>query len=159
MYILGIDPGISRMGWGVVKLDKDNNVVWVDGGCITTKSGVENSIRYWEIFTELEKIILKYKIKLIGLEKVFFAKNVKNAIITGEARGVVLMIGGKYDIPIIEYTPNEMKMMVTGYGNSSKEQIQAVVKLVLNLDFIPQPDDHADALAIAYITARGYNRD
>lgn len=146
------------MGWGVVELTDDDNVNWIDGGCIITKAGVESSIRYWQIFSELDDITSKYKIGLIGIEKVFFAKNVKNAIITGEARGVVLLLAGKYDIPIVEYAPNEVKMLLTGYGNAPKEQIQVVIKLMLELDFIPEPDDYADALAIAYITARGYNR-
>lgn len=159
MNILGIDPGISRLGWGVVDLDDKDNISWIDGGCVTTSSKLEYSLRYWEIYSFLNKIIKKYSIKLLGLEKVFFAKNVKNAIITGESRGVVLTLAGKFDVPVVEYAPNEVKQLVTGYGNASKEQVQTVVKMVLNLDFIPQPDDHADALAIAYIVARGYNRE
>jgi crossover junction endodeoxyribonuclease RuvC len=151
--ILGIDPGIARLGWGVIAGDIDTaRVEYIDGGCITTKAKTPKVKRLAKIYKHLKSFIEKYQVDYIGIEKLFFSKNVKTAITVGESRGVVLLLAGQYDIIPISVGPRKMKEAIVGYGSANKEQMQKMIKLHLELDFIPTPDDFADALGVAYYT-------
>lgn len=151
MVILGIDPGLGRTGWGVIKKEK-NNISAVDYGCIETPAGLTPSERILDLFRRLNKILSITKPELAGVETLFFNTNLKTAISVGEAKGVILLSLSQKGIPIREFTPLQVKQAVTGYGRAEKSQIQKMVKTLLKLDGIPQPDDAADALAVA-ITA------
>lgn len=153
MIILGIDPGIACLGWAILKSPKlkaqCSNLKTVDYGCITTDRKLKTGERLEKIYRELEKIIKKYKPNVISLEKIFFAKNAKTALIIGEVNGVILLLASKKKIRVKEFTPLQVKISLTGYGRADKKQIQKMVKNILKLKNIPRPDDAADALAIA----------
>lgn len=150
MKILGIDPGIQRMGWAVLECDNDGqNIKLLDGGCFMTKSTTSKHKRLYSLFSMVSDVFKIHKITILGIEKVFYTKNVKTAIVTGESRGVVLCLGGMHRVRVMEFTPSEVKQMISGYGNAGKAQMQEMVRLYLELDEIPEPDDFADAIAIA----------
>ncbi|MFA6106054.1 MAG: crossover junction endodeoxyribonuclease RuvC [Patescibacteria group bacterium] len=146
--ILGIDPGIADTGWGVIRRE-DNNLACRDYGSIKTHAKMELAGRLWIIHEELGKIMKKYRPDLVAVEQLFFCKNVKTALIVGQARGVILLTAKEHGLPLTEFTPLQVKQAVSSYGAASKMQVQKMVKLILNLKEIPQPDDAADALAIA----------
>lgn len=147
--ILGIDPGIADTGFGVIKKDKSGNLTCLDYGSIKTKANTVMASRLEIINKELKKIIRKYKPQIIAVEQLFFCRNVKTALVVGQARGVVLLTSKQNKVSIVEFTPLQVKQAVAAYGQASKMQVQKMVKLLLNLDEIPKPDDAADALAIA----------
>ncbi len=146
MIILGIDPGTSRIGFGIVKKTR-TKVTALEYGCwdIADKTQYQ---RLNIIFNNLKKIIDKYKPDLFSVEKLFFFKNAKTVMTVSEARGVILLAAHKKKLNIIELTPLEVKQYLLGYGRSEKPQIQKFVTMYLNLESIPKPDDAADALAI-----------
>lgn len=147
--ILGIDPGIADTGVGVIKKDGQGNLSCLYYSSIKTKSSVDLGDRLEVIEREIKKIIRKYKPGIIAVEQIFFCKNVKTALIVGHARGVILLTAKQSKVPILEFTPLEVKQAVTSYGQADKTQVQKMVRLILNLKEIPKPDDAADALAIA----------
>jgi len=151
MIILGIDPGTAATGYGVIK--KDNNLEMIDYGCIETTTDYSTAERLNILDKELSKIIKKYQPERIAIEDIFFFKNIKTAIKVSQARGVVLARAAKTKMQIIEYTPLQIKQAVTSYGRADKNQVQQMVKLLLNLKQIPKPDDAADALAAAICCA------
>ncbi len=146
--VLGIDPGIATTGWSVVEKNKGDAHL-LGCGVIRTKTSLSYSSRLHTIYDNLKKIVLKYKPNILSLEQVFFAKNVKTAINVGEARGIAILIASQYHMDIAQYSPTGVKQALTGYGRAPKQQVQKIVKALLNLDKIPFPDDIADALAIA----------
>ena len=147
--IIGIDPGIADTGFGVIKKETGNKLSCIDYGSIKTPASAELADRLCEINSKLDKIIKKYKPDLISVEQLFFCKNVKTALIVGQARGVIIFTAKKNKIKIVEFTPLQVKQAVTAYGQAEKKQVQKMVKLLLGLKEIPEPDDAADALAIA----------
>lgn len=149
--ILGIDPGFALSGWGVIQSGSGLEVI--DYGCIKTSKGCEFSDRLVCVSRELDQIIKKYKPDLAAVEQLFFYKNVKTGIQVGEARGVTVLTMAQNGLPIMEFTPLQIKQAITGYGNATKQQIQRMVKSLLNLAEIPRPDDVADALAVAICAA------
>lgn len=152
MIILGIDPGIGRVGYGVV--EKNNSKIKaVIYGCIETPKNSDHGLRLQLIKSDLAKIIRDHKPEVIGVEKLFFQKNVKTATAVGEARGVILLLCSESGAKVVEIGPGQVKQSMTGYGNADKKQMQQMVKIIFKLDKIPQPDDAADALAIAYAAA------
>ncbi|MDD4443905.1 MAG: crossover junction endodeoxyribonuclease RuvC [Patescibacteria group bacterium] len=153
--ILGIDPGIADTGYGVIE-NTSGKLKCLAYGSIKTKAHETLSSRLLILNQELEKIILKYRPQRVAIEKLFFNKNVKTALIVGQARGVVMLTISKHNLPICEYTPSQIKQAVSSYGQADKKQVQKMVKLILNLEEIPRPDDAADALAAA-ICALNYN--
>lgn len=154
MRILGIDPGTAKMGYGLIECQKPNGKYqMVDYGCLTTKSGLPAGDRLLQLYEELCAIIKKTKPDVIAVEELFFFKNLKTAIRVAEARGVVLLAARKNKITISEHTPLEVKQATVGYGRADKQQIQKMVKVLLNLEKIPKPDDAADALAVALTSA------
>lgn len=149
MLAIGIDPGTAITGYGLVKEELDGSLTTIDYGVISTSSGMKMPDRLVELHRELKKIIRLHNPQSGAVEKLFFAKNVRTAITVGQARGVALLALAESGIPLFEYTPNEVKQSVTGYGGADKNQVQHMVQALLNMDDIPQPDDAADALAVA----------
>ena len=148
MIILGIDPGIAIVGYGIIEV-RGNNYKAIDYGCITTDSKQLFPDRLKLVYDELTNIINKFKPDDYAVEELFFNKNVKTAIKVGQARGVEILAAVNLGLPVFEYTPLQIKQAVVGYGRAEKHQVQEMVKLLLNLKEIPKPDDVADALAIA----------
>ncbi len=146
--ILGIDPGIADTGYGVISVE-GTSLTCLAYGSIKTPAGQELPLRLATLFKELNKIIKKYKPDKAAIEELFFNKNVKTALIVGQARGVAILALVNNNLSISEYTPSQVKSSVTAYGKASKAQVQKMVKLILKLDKLPQPDDAADALAVA----------
>lgn len=148
MIILGIDPGTAITGYGVIKVE-GNKFSYLDHGCIYTDAGVPDEERLKKIYTNVWGLLEKYEPTDMAVEELFFNKNVKTALSVGQARGVILLAGALKGISVCEYTPLQVKQAVVGYGRAEKQQIQHMVKIFLNLQQIPKPDDAADALAIA----------
>lgn len=148
MKILGIDPGTATTGYGIIESHR-GQLTAVEYGCIRTSKSNSLPDRLSEIYSDLNKIIKKYKPALIAVESVYFYNNVKTAIAVAQARGVVLLCAKQNKIPIKEFTPLEVKSNLTNYGKAEKKQVQYMVKTLLNLKSIPKPDDAADALALA----------
>ena len=155
--ILGIDPGIADTGFGAIKKDGQGNLVCLSFGSIKTAARLPMDERLAILAEELKKLIKKYQPGLVAVEQLFFCKNVKTALIVGQARGVVLLVAKQNRVPIVEFTPLQVKQAVSTYGQASKTQVQKMVKLLLHLDEIPRPDDAADALAIAICAANSRN--
>jgi len=150
MIVLGIDPGTATTGYGIVKKLKTNNKLrLVEYGCIKTdpRSKAENRLK--KINNEILKLIKKHNPEFLAVEKVFFFKNLKTAIPVSQAKGVVLLSAAKKKIPVIEFTPLQVKLTITGYGRAEKIKVQKKLKTMLSLKDIPRPDDAADALGIA----------
>lgn len=150
--ILGIDPGTGICGFGVIEINKKTNqTALVDAGVITTPAHTSLEDRLIEIYHGLKTIIKSTNPDLVSIEKLFFTKNITTGISVAEARGVCLLVARLENLPIFEYTPNEIKKIITGYGNATKSQIQEMVRIHLNLPTVPKPDDAADALATAIV--------
>lgn len=148
MLVLGIDPGLAITGYGFIKTDQRNQYTCIDYGVIRTDAGLADPDRLIVIFDALTDLIQRYGPETSSVEKLFFQKNVKTALSVGQARGVVMLALAQANLPIHEYTPNEIKQTICGYGNAGKRQIQRMVQTLLNLDDLPKPDDAADALAV-----------
>lgn len=148
MRILGIDPGTGIVGFGIIDLIK-GNTTFIDAGVITTPAHQADSDRLITIYNDLEDIINQQKPDVMAVEKLFFIRNITTAMSVSQARGVILLLGRQKDLKLYEYTPLQIKQAVTGYGKASKNQIQEMVKAILNLSNLPKPDDAADALATA----------
>ncbi len=148
MIILGVDPGTAITGYGILQSD-GGDVTAVAYGVITTPADWKMPRRLAHIYAELTRLIAQHKPTDAVIEKLFFSKNVRTALSVGQARGVALLAAQQAGLNIHEYTPLEIKQAVVGYGRAEKNQIQQMVKMLLQLDEIPQPDDAADALAIA----------
>lgn len=146
--ILGIDPGLATTGFGIIKCDHCQ-VSLIDYGVISTPAKKPLLNRLQIIHEKLNKIIKKNKPDVCACEELFFCKNVKTALLVGHARGVILLTANEYKVPFHEFTPLQVKQSITGYGRADKKQIQQMVKILLHLKKEPQPDDAADALAIA----------
>lgn len=151
MRILGIDPGTGICGFGVIEVNRKTKQVltMLDCGVITTPPHTPLPTRLLDIFESLHAIITETQPDIVSVEKLFFTKNITTGIAVAEARGVIILVAEQHKLPIFEYTPNEIKKTLTGYGSASKKQMQMMVKTRLNLQDIPKPDDAADALAAA----------
>jgi len=152
MLALGIDPGTAIVGYGLVRELPDGALQLVDYGVITTPAGMPMWERLEIIYDGLTALLKKHQPDLVGVEEIFFAKNVTTALTVAQARGVILLALHQARVPISEYKPNAIKQSLTGYGAADKKQMQEMVRLMLNLEKIPRPDDAADALAIAITT-------
>lgn len=148
MKILGIDPGIAMVGYGIVQCT-GNHYKAIDYGCIKTSSKSLFPDRLKYVYDEIINIINKYEPDEMAIEELFFNKNVKTAIKVGQARGVEILAAKNMGLEIYEYTPLQVKQAVVGYGRAEKRQVQEMIKILLNLEKIPKPDDVADALAVA----------
>lgn len=148
MVIIGIDPGFAITGYGIIEYSW-NKFKLMDVGVITTEAHTELSDRLLTLNNELDVLISRYQPDAMAVEELFFNTNVKTAIKVGHGRGVALLSAAKAGIKVYEYTPLQVKQAVVGYGRAKKEQVQQMVKVLLNMDKIPKPDDAADALAVA----------
>lgn len=149
MRILGIDPGTGILGFGVIDVTIQSKVTMVDGGVIRTPVKQADSERLKTIYDELTEIIKINKPDIMSVEKLFFSQNVTTAMSVSQARGVVLLCGIQNNLTLFEYTPQQIKLAITGYGKADKKQVQEMVRIILKLQEIPKPDDCADALAAA----------
>ena len=147
MIIIGIDPGLARVGYGIIEASNGNKKL-LDCGIIETPKGKLEEKRLLEIFQDLQKLIKKWNPNYAAVEKFFFYKS-STTISVVQARGVIMMTLGLLDIPISEYSPAQIKLAVSGSGKANKKEILNAVMLELNLDYAPKPDDSADAIAIA----------
>ena len=148
MRILGIDPGIGRVGWGVIEV-QGSMLKLKSYGCIETEPSMSDEKRLEKLFNEISNIIKTEKPEEASIEELFFNTNAKTALVVGQARGVLLLAVSQKNIPIATYTPLQVKIALTGYGRAEKNQVGQMVKTILKLDKIPKPDDAADALGIA----------
>ncbi len=147
MIIIGIDPGLARVGYGIIEV-KRNEKTLLDCGIIETKKDQKEENRLLEIFMDLKELINKWKPDYAAVEKYFFYKS-STTISVVQARGVIMMTLGSFSIPITEYAPAQIKLTITGSGKATKKDILESVMYNLKLDYPPKPDDSADALAIA----------
>jgi crossover junction endodeoxyribonuclease RuvC len=156
---LGIDPGTATTGFGLVRLEPDGSLVAVKYGVILTPKDASAPARLEMLYNELSDLLKEYHPDTAAVEKLFFSRNVTTALAVGQARGVVMLCMQQAGIEPFEYTPNEIKQAVAGYGGAQKKQIQEMVRALLQLDSIPKPDDAADALAIAitHLNTRRYD--
>lgn len=148
MRILGIDPGIGILGFGIIEGDSAAPRL-VDAGVIRTQVKAPDGERLLVIYEGLQEIIGSLQPEAVAIEKLFFARNVTTAMSVSQARGIVLLVAQQHRVPIFEYTPLQIKMALTGYGKADKKQVQEMVKLTLRLSATPKPDDCADAIAAA----------
>ncbi len=151
MKILGIDPGTTRIGFGVIESNK-NTVTVIDYGIISTP-GKDNASDYKMISEKLSKLIKTHKPEKAGIEKLFFSKNRKTAMSVAEARGVAILTLANHGLQIAEFTPQQVKQAVSSYGSAGKAQVERMVRLILKIKEPIRPDDAADALAIAICCA------
>lgn len=149
MRILGIDPGLAIVGWGVVERVNGMTFRPIAYGSINTPAHTTVSSRLALIYKNINHIIEKYKPDELAIEELFFTNNQTTGIAVAEARGVILLAAEAHGIPIAEYTPPQVKQAVVGYGNAEKRQVIAMVTSLLRLPAPPKPDDTADAIAIA----------
>lgn len=148
MIILGIDPGYAIVGVGIIEYS-GNKFRPIAYDAITTHANMATSLRLKTIYDDINYCIDKYKPDAVAIEELFFNNNAKTAIAVAQARGVLVVSATNKNIPIYEYTPLQIKQAVAGYGRADKNQVQQMVKMLLNLNAIPKPDDAADALAVA----------
>src|SRR3989344_4376508 len=147
MVIIGIDPGTTQIGFGVIRND-GNRFEALDYGIIKN-SGKDKLFDYKNTAGELSKLITKYKPGVAVVEKLFFFKNQKTVMSVGEMRGVIMLTIANHNLPVLEFTPMQIKQALSGYGRADKNQVQRMVRLILNIKEEIRPDDAADALAIA----------
>lgn len=148
MIVIGIDPGLATLGFGVIRKE-EHDIIPVSYGCIRTPAEKQTADRLTQIYEEITSLFDKYPPECVAVEKLFFNRNVTSAMSVGEARGVVFLAAGQKNVPVIEYTPLQIKQAITGSGRADKKQVQEMVKRLLGLNEIPRPDDAADGLAIA----------
>jgi len=152
MIILGIDPGTAALGYGLIE-QEPGRLRAVDFGCLTTSADLPLGDRLAAIHACVVHLIEQHRPVLIGVERLFFSRNVQTAFAVGQARGVILLAAAQHRIPVREATPNEVKLAVAGSGSADKLQVQRMVAAILGLAVLPQPDDAADALAMAICVA------
>ena len=155
MIILGIDPGVATIGFGVIRAERQKNTL-LRYGVITTPPGIPLSSRLLQISNDMEELIHTFHPDEMAVEELFFTKNITTGIAVAHGRGVILYAAEKCGIPLYEYTPSQVKLAVTGYGKAEKHQVMDMTKRLLKLKSIPRPDDAADALALALCHARSF---
>ena len=144
LRILGIDPGTSLIGWGII-----DDLLAVDFGVLRTASNIHNRDRVNDVFDFFSKLIKKHRPDMVALETLFFFKNAKTVIQVSEIRGVLLLAAAQAGVEIREFTPLQVKQAISGYGRADKAQVERMVMMILGLTKTPKPDDVADALALA----------
>lgn len=149
MRVLGIDPGTATTGYGVVESDAAQKEEALDYGVIRTESDEPPARRLAVIYGAVTDLLNRHRPDALAVEQLFFNRNVRSALAVGQARGAVLLAAAHQGVPVLEYTPLQVKMAVAGYGRAEKQQIQAMVRAILRLGETPRPDDAADALAVA----------
>lgn len=153
MRILGIDPGIAIVGFGLIESNR-GSVQMLQYGAVTTEAGLPLATRLVQIENDMTALIVQLKPDEIAVEELFFSKNITTGIAVAHGRGVILCTAERLGVPIFEYTPMQVKQAVAGYGLADKKQVMDMTKRLLKLKAVPKPDDAADALAIAICHAR-----
>ena len=153
MRILGIDPGIAIVGFGLIESDRSGQRI-LQYGAITTPKELPLAERLVQIGNDLNTLLEQFKPDAVAVEELFFTNNITTGIAVAHGRGIILYTAQKSGVPLYEYTPMQVKMAVTGYGKAEKRQVMDMTKRLLNLKAVPKPDDAADALAIALCHAR-----
>ena len=153
MRVLGIDPGVATIGFGLVDADRSRQTL-LRYGVITTPAGLPLSRRLLQIAEDMEELLRQFKPQEIAVEELFFTKNITTGIAVAHGRGVILLELERSGVPVYEYTPMQVKQAVAGYGKADKRQVMAMTARLLKMKEIPRPDDAADALAIAICHAR-----
>jgi len=156
LIILGIDPGVATVGFGIVKVN-NGEIKPRRYGVISTPAKTRFALRLMQINRDVSELIETFKPGAIAVEELFFNTNQKTALTVAQGRAAVILAGEQHGIPMYEYTPLQVKKAVTGYGRAEKKQVMEMVKNLLSLETIPKPDDAADALAIAICHARTAN--
>jgi len=152
--ILGLDPGLASLGFGVIEYEQNpkktqtNSVILLDFGVISTPANHDIGQRLCTIYDDLHTVIDQLEPNLVAIEKFFFYR-MANTILVAQARGVVMLVLAQHNLPVVEFTPAQIKQALTGYGNADKYDVQQAVARELELDYIPKPDDAADALGVA----------
>ena len=155
MRILGIDPGIATIGFGLVEAEQ-GQARMVTYGAVTTPAGLPLSRRLYQIDRDMEELIGKLRPDVMAIEELFFNTNLTTGIAVAHGRGVILCAAERCGVPLYEYTPGQVKLAVTGYGKAEKRQVMDMTKRLLHLRAVPRPDDAADALALALCHARSF---
>jgi crossover junction endodeoxyribonuclease RuvC len=153
MRILGIDPGIATIGFGLVEAER-GQVHMLRYGAVTTPAGLPLSRRLYQIETDMEALLGQLRPDAISIEELFFNNNITTGIAVAHGRGVILFAAEKCGVPLFEYTPSQVKQAVVGYGKAEKRQVMDMTRRLLKLTAVPRPDDAADALALALCHAR-----
>ena len=148
MIILGIDPGLANAGYGLIQYEK-KKIELIDYGCILTYKKDTFSLRIKKIYYKIKELIEKYNPHEVVIEEIFFSKNVRSALTVSKVHGMVAITVALMGLELYEYTPLQIKQAIVGNGRAEKYQVQSMVKILLNLSEIPQPDHAADALAAA----------
>ena len=159
MRILGIDPGIGICGFGLIETTSRAGARALDYGAVTTMVDAPMSVRLKELYESLKLVFEQAKPEVVAIEKLFFSKNITTGIAVAEARGVILLVCEQAGVKVREYTPNQIKMSLTGYGAATKTQMEEMVRVHLGLKSKPKPDDAADALAAAITCGFLYRED
>jgi crossover junction endodeoxyribonuclease RuvC len=157
LIVLGIDPGLATVGYGVVSFENNRTLTLIDYGTIETQAGLPTPRRLSLIAEGISKLIEKYRPDAVAFEEIFFNTNVKTAIAVAQARGAALLAAYGHTQELYEYTPLQVKQAVVGYGRADKVQVQMMVKTLCGLKNIPRPDDAADAVAVAICHAHSAN--
>ena len=153
MIILGIDPGVATIGFGLVRAERNRNQL-LRYGVITTPPGIPLSNRLLQISNDMEELIHAFHPDEMAVEELFFTKNITTGIAVAHGRGVILLAAEKLGMPVFEYTPMQVKQAVVGYGKAEKRQVMLMTQRLLHMKEIPRPDDAADALALAICHSR-----
>ena len=153
MIILGIDPGVATIGFGLVRAERNRNQL-LRYGVITTPPGIPLSNRLLQISNDMEELIHAFHPDEMAVEELFFTKNITTGIAVAHGRGVILLAAEKLGVPVFEYTPMQVKQAVVGYGKAEKRQVMLMTQRLLHMKEIPTPDDAADALALAICHSR-----
>ena len=153
MTILGIDPGVATVGFGII-YDNKGTPKLKQYGVITTPAGMRLALRLKQINNDISQLITMFKPDAIAVEELFFNTNMKTAVTVSHGRAAIILAGEEHGIPMFEYTPLQVKKAVVGYGHATKKQVMEMVRRLLTMEQIPKPDDAADALAIAICHAR-----
>ncbi|MGQ9779067.1 MAG: crossover junction endodeoxyribonuclease RuvC [Bacillota bacterium] len=156
MLVLGLDPGLARTGYGLVRRE-GNRLFALAYGTVATPAGLCLSERLFRLYRELRELIRTYRPEAVAVEELFFCRNVRTAMAVGQARGVALLVAAEAGLTVSEYTPLQVKQAVVGYGRAEKHQVQEMVRVLLALPGPPRPDDAADALAVAICHAHSHN--
>ena len=153
MVVLGIDPGVATIGFGLVRVERGTNTL-LQYGVITTPAGIPLSQRLLQISRDMDELLERFKPDEMAVEELFFTKNITTGIAVAHGRGVILLSAEKAGVPIYEYTPMQVKQAVAGYGGAQKRQVMLMTQRLLGMKEIPKPDDAADALALAICHGR-----
>jgi crossover junction endodeoxyribonuclease RuvC len=154
MLVMGLDPGLATTGYGLVCESSSaspgqRDLSLVEYGAVTTPAGQPMPERLLAIYDELWALIARHQPNIVSVEEMFFGRNVTTALIVGQARGVAILAAARAGLPIREYKPMAVKQAITGYGRAPKSQVQEMVRMLLDLEHVPRPDDAADAIAVA----------